>query len=926
MYRQVLVHEDDRDLQLILWREDESMPIETLRLNTLTYGTASASYLSTRCLWQVGEECTDETIKTIIQRDFFVDDLITGSDDELTLRYIQTAISQALNSACFKLRKYKSNLPTIFDNSFISVQENLALSESSSTLGIGWSPSSDCIHFPIKFPHNTNTVTKRTIMSDAFKIFDPLGILSPCIIKPKMILQELWILKLDWDQPVPHDVKTEWYDFINNLKFISEIQIPRRVLCDSPIAIEVHSFSDASQRAYGACIYIKSIDCNNVATVNLLCSKSKVAPLKPVTIPRLELCAALLAAKLCKSVLDSIRYVPSRSIFWCDSSVVLGWLNSNPAKLKTFVANRVVETLETSKSSSWRYVPTDMNPADLISRGVNANKLQNMSLWWSGPAYLGHDETHWPVLNPTKLHEELPEIKQNIKTKHLPNIYAGPAAILKPVIKIENYSKINKLKGTLGYINRFIYNSKNPKNKLTGRLSIEEINNSFTHLCKIAQKQSFTAEYNSLRTNKILNPKSKILPLSPLIDKNNLIRVGGRINASNYSYDKKHPILLDSSHHLTRLIFEHEHIRNMHAGPQLLLATVREYVWPLNGRRLARRTVYRCVRCRRIQGKTLIPKMGDLPAPRINPDFPFLSVGLDFAGPFLILNRKGRGAKLIKCYLCVFVCLRYKCLHLEAVSDLSKDAFIMTLRRFISRRGKPIEIYCDNGRNFVAAARELSTFLQNNKEPLFDFATQETIKFIFSPTYAPHFGGIWEAGVKSAKHHIKRVIGNAHLTFEEISTLFAQVEAILNSRPLCPLSCSPDDLLSLSPGHFLIGRPLTALPSPALQDHNQNTLQRYARVEQLRQHFWQRWQKEYISELQQRTKWRTNAVQLDVGDLVLLQEDHVPPMAWRLGRVLRLFPGPDGISRVADISTTRGCVRRPLIRICPLPSAQDLQG
>lgn len=152
------------------------------------------------------------------------------------------------------------------------------------------------------------------------------------------------------------------------------------------------------------------------------------------------------------------------------------------------------------------------------------------------------------------------------------------------------------------------------------------------------------------------------------------------------------------------------------------------------------------------------------------------------------------------------------------------------------------------------------------------------------------------------------------------------MEAILNSRPLCPLSCSPDDLLSLSPGHFLIGRPLTSLPSPALQDHNQNTLQRYARVEQLRQHFWQRWQKEYISELQQRTKWRTNAAQLNVGDLVLIQEDHVPPMAWRLGRVRRLFPGPDGISRVADISTTRGCVRRPLIRICPLPSAQDIQG
>lgn len=359
----------------------------------------------------------------------------------------------------------------------------------------------------------------------------------------------------------------------------------------------------------------------------------------------------------------------------------------------------------------------------------------------------------------------------------------------------------------------------------------------------------------------------------------------------------------------------------MHKCSQLLLACVRETVWPINGRHLARRTVHACVRCRRIQGKTLTPMMGNLPAQRITPDFPFRTVGVDFAGPFLTLNRKGRGARLTKTYLCLFVCFRYKCVHLEAVSDLSKDAFIMTLRRFISRRGKPAEIFCDNGRNFVAAAKEIGNFLKTNHGPVVDFVTNEGVKFVFSPTYAPHFGGIWEAGVKSAKYHLKRVMGNNHLTFEEICTLFTQVEAVLNSRPLCPLSPSPNDYHFLTPGHFLIGRALNALPGPSLEHENQNNLQRYMKLEQIHQHFWQRWQREYVAELQQRSKWRTKSASLKVGDLVLLHEDNVPPLSWRMGRVSRLFPGTDGVTRVADVQTTRGCFRRPLNRICPLPTS-----
>ncbi|XP_052742930.1 uncharacterized protein LOC128198961 [Bicyclus anynana] len=225
-----------------------------------------------------------------------------------------------------------------------------------------------------------------------------------------------------------------------------------------------------------------------------------------------------------------------------------------------------------------------------------------------------------------------------------------------------------------------------------------------------------------------------------------------------------------------------------------------------------------------------MPMMGHLPSQRTTPAFPFQTLGVDFGGPFTILNRKGRGAKASKCYLCLFICFRYKCVHLEAVTELTKEAYIMTLRGSYS-----------------------------------------------------------------------------------------------NSRPLCPISSSPNDYQSLTPGHFLIGRPLTSLAEPTLEMDNPSRLQRYARIELARQHFWKRWQNEYISELQHRSKWRTHGGEkLQVGDLVLLREENCPPLHWRMGRVKQLFPGVDGVSRVADITTQKGDVRRALTKLCPLLCQETL--
>ena len=268
------------------------------------------------------------------------------------------------------------------------------------------------------------------------------------------------------------------------------------------------------------------------------------------------------------------------------------------------------------------------------------------------------------------------------------------------------------------------------------------------------------------------------------------------------------------------------------------------------------------------------------------------------------------------------MCVAVKALHLELVTDLTKEAFIAALHRFMSRRGKPQTISSDNATTFVGASNELYSLTYSDSIQT-DLSNQG-IEFKFIPPYTPHFGGLWESAVKSVKHHLRRILSLTHLTYEEMSTCLAQIEAILNSRPLTPLSTDPSDLTCLTPSHFLIGRTLTSVPHPAVTEINLNRLQRYERIEKLKQHFWLRFSQDYITLLQHKTKWQSTGEDLKLGSMVLIRDRHQPPLLWLLGRVVKLHPGPDGTSRVADIRTSKGVIQRAYNNICPLPIAASI--
>ncbi|CAI6376545.1 unnamed protein product [Macrosiphum euphorbiae] len=385
----------------------------------------------------------------------------------------------------------------------------------------------------------------------------------------------------------------------------------------------------------------------------------------------------------------------------------------------------------------------------------------------------------------------------------------------------------------------------------------------------------------------------------------------------------RHPIILNADDPLTRLLVDYEHRRLMHAGPQHLLASLQRRYWIFGGRNAVRLHTHKCMKCYRWKIKAATQLMGSLPAARVNPSPAFHVTGLDYAGPISIRHGGTRSRVLTKAYVALFVCFSTRAIHLELVSDLTSLTFLAALRRFISRRGRPIQIHSDNGTNFIGANRLLGEFLNNNsiRKGILEYSHQEGIDWRFIPPHAPHFGGLWEAGVKSTKYHLRRCIGDSILNFEELHTVLVQIEAVLNSRPVMAVSDDPDCLEALTPGHFLIGRPLTTFPEPTLLDEPTISCprRRWDLVQRMFQQFWLRWRRDYVNSLQQRPKWSRPMANFKIGDLVILKEDNQSPLDWHLGRIIQLHQGADGLVRVATVKTRGSTMKQPITKLAMLP-------
>ena len=439
---------------------------------------------------------------------------------------------------------------------------------------------------------------------------------------------------------------------------------------------------------------------------------------------------------------------PVESCF-SDSEIVLSWIYKPSYNWKTFVANRVAEIQTLTNQHHWFHVQSTFNPADLATRSTSPQHLQKETLWWNGPQWLKN--TTLPAIVP-EIHQQH-ESKVQVHTITLTeNFY-------------EKYEHVERAVRVVAYILRFT--SKKKPSSLV--ITAQEYSNALLTIIRIDQKLHFPTEVKALKTSGTVPTNSSLKQLTPFLDNTGLLRVRSRLQNAMIPYQTKNPIILSPRSKLTHMLVRQCHRVHLHGGTQLTLSNLRHKYWIPTGRRTVQKILFHCVRCRKIKAAACKQIMGNLPTERVTPSKPFAHTGVDYAGPLFIKNGGPRSTTKRKAYIAVFVCLATRAVHLELVTELSTNAFIAALRRFVARRGYVSCFHSDNGTNFVGAHHELqevADLVRKSEEHIVNELTPIGTTWRFIPPHAPHFGGLWEAGVKSVKFHLKRVSTGALLSYE----------------------------------------------------------------------------------------------------------------------------------------------------------------
>ena len=784
-------------------------------------------------------------------------------------------------------------------------------------------------------------MTKRSLLSAGAKFYDPLGLISPIVIVMKIIFQKVCLDKSDWDDELPDELKLIWLNYLHQLRDCGYISIPRFVFSDIVQKVEqvdIHGFCDSSKNAYSAAVYLR-IKSSDGYSARLISSKTKVAPAKEVTIPRLELLGCLLLAQLVFNITEVLKGIVNlqKIFYWTDSRICLTWIKDSHKEWKSWVENRVNKIRDLSIKEDWLHVPGILNPADIPTRDINVKEFVNNSLWWNGPEFLASEMNEWPSQDIINTTEEVIknvgcEMRKNIKFKEVSTyLIDGASNIsceekeelfklkvlnLKEIIVPEKFSSLGKLFRITAYVLRFINNTKRNTKKKSGVINAEEIS--------VCENLWIKFDQQEIKNNKqFFNVKKQ---LNLFEDENGFIRLKGRLGNAEINFDNKFPILLNEMSHVTKLFVIDAHKRVKHSGVNGTLNELRSRFWISSGRNVVKRCIRECIPCKRINGKVLLgPPPPDLPGYRVASDFAFTNIGVDYAGPLFVKNIYSETDEMHKAYICLFTCASTRNVHLELTPSMNTESLIRCLKRFTARRGVSKMVISDNFKTFLS-------------EELQEYLAREGISWKYILQKSPWWGGFYERLIRIVKESLRKVLGTARLTYEEVETLLLEIEMTINSRPLTYLCDDPVE--ALTPSHLVIGRRLLS-KFDHLQNYeydefnetsdNMNKKLRYLKT--LLDRYGRKFQSEYLNELREKHLYNQRkcdvANKLNVGDVVLIKDDEIKTRnLWKQGVIHELIIGDDGHIRGAVLRIyVKGrisCIKRPVQRLVPLEVNKEI--
>ncbi|XP_053699113.1 uncharacterized protein LOC128746088 [Sabethes cyaneus] len=947
MFHQIKVIECDRHAQRFLWRDNPEDPPQIFLMDVLTFGATSSPTSAQYTKNRNAEEFAERHPRAAdgILRSHYVDNFLDSFATVDEAKSVSSEVRWIHAKGGFFIRDWVSNSQEVI--SFLGEEpkeETLDLiqtkgADAERVLGMLWHHKSDALTFSVSFSEEIQFLldtgvrpTKRQVLKCIMSLIDPLGLLTNFLIHGKILMQEVWKTGIKWDDRIDERLFELWKRWTNLFDNVNDIQIPRCYFSEANRSlynsVEAHVFCDASEEAYSAVVYFRITRPDGTPQCALVAAKAKVAPLKYVSIPRLELMAAVLGVRLLSFITEGHTISITRRYLWSDSNTVLAWIYSKHRRYRQFVACRVGEILTSTSESEWLWVPSAMNVADEATKWTKGLQFDSSSRWYQGPDFLHLGKDQWP----TSKHP-MPTTDEEVRPCYLHQM-TGYA----PLVVYERFSRWSRMARVMAYVTKYLRLRK----RGTGSrfLTQEELRAAEITIWRQVQAETYPDEVAVLQKNKHLPlgellaiPKSSTLyKLTPVLDDEGILRIDGRIGVAKQIADQaKYPVILSKGHRVSFLIIEDYHRKYLHGNSETIVNEIRQLYYIPQLRVLVRKVARHCQWCKVYKSHPVTPKMAPLPVARLSPFVrPFSYTGLDYFGPIPVKVLRST----VKRYVALFTCLTIRAVHVEVAHDLSTESCIDAIRRFVCRRGAPLEIHSDNGRNFCGANNVLREQIKHAETVAASTFTNALTKWVFIPPSAPSMGGSWERLVRSVKVAMAGLTQNRKLSDEGLLTLVIEAESIVNSRPLTYLPLDSEEQDALTPNHFLLGsssgvkQPPVHIPDAATLAHNSWNL-----MQQNLNHFWSRWIREYLPTLTRRTKWFGETKAVEPGDLVVIIDEN-RRNGWIRGRILQVIVGRDGRVRQAVVQTAGGLYRRPVSKLavldvkgnCKAKSATDLYG